>query len=56
MTTEKQTQHTPRIYAEPSESPKLVITTNLDQNATEQNPYEQKNSPNKEEFKEFFNE
>ncbi|WP_110927885.1 hypothetical protein [Bacillus massiliglaciei] len=47
-----------RMYIEPSDSPKLVIKTNLDPDSTvEENPYREKNeAPLTPSFKEYFDE
>ncbi|QNG61488.1 MULTISPECIES: hypothetical protein [Bacillaceae] len=48
-------EHTTRISAEPSESPRLVIKTNLDASSpAEENPYYEKSD--KEKAKAYFEE
>lgn len=53
MTKETNPKHNVRLYVEPSDSPKLVIKTNLDQNTDEENPYQQKEGIKKQEFEDF---
>lgn len=54
MTKEINPKHNARLYVEPSDSPKLVISTNLDQNVQKENPYQLKEEMNKQEFEEFL--
>jgi hypothetical protein len=42
------------FIAEPTESPTLVIKTNLDENAKEENPYYKENSKDKQKFEGYF--
>ncbi len=56
MTKKRNTKQHTRLYIEPSDSPKLVISTNLDQNSDEENPYlAQKEGISKQEIENFFN-
>ncbi len=50
MTKETNPKHHARLYVEPSDSPKLVSSTNLDQNTDEENPYQQKVGIKKQDF------